>query len=189
MKAKEIALIAIFASLWIAFQISLGPIVGRFRLGPFSLHGVVNLVVGWFLMLTLAEISRKFGRVSIMAIIAAIGTRSVRVQLIEGLIAGAGYALGGILFDMFFFMPVTNNLHGIRRYAYLLVISSISGLTVLFPYLLLELSVLSMPAFFAKTPLYAYSGVKNVIFSALGAALGLLVIPRVKNVHNLQESQ
>jgi len=181
MKAKEIALIAIFASIWIAFQVSLGPIVGRFRLGPLSLHGVVNLIVGWFLMLVLAEICRKFGRVSVMAIIAAIGTRSVRVSLVEGLIVGAGYALGGILFDVFFFIPIINNLRGKKRDVYLLVISSITGLISLFPYLLLELSVLSIPAFIAKTPLYAYFALKSVIFSALGATLGLIILPQVKN--------
>jgi len=180
MKAKEIASIAIFAAIWIAFQTSLGPIVGRFQLGPLSLHGVVNLMVGWFLMLILAEICGKFGRVSVMASIAAIGTRSVRVSLAEGLIVGAGYALGGILFDALSFISIKNNLRGKKRSVYLLTVSSITGLTALFPYLLLQFLVLSMPAFIAKTPLYIYFAVKNIVFSALGAYLGLLLLPRVK---------
>jgi len=182
MKAKEIALIAIFASIWIASQNSLGPVVGRFRLGPLTFHGVVNHVVGWFLMLILAEVCRKFGRVSIMASIAAIGTRLVRISLAEALTAGAGYALAGILFDVLFFMPVTNNLRGKKRETYLIIISSITALIALIPYLLSELLVLSIPAFIAKTPLYAWFAIKNVIFSNIGTTLGLLILPQVKKV-------
>jgi hypothetical protein len=47
MDSRDIALISVFAAVWMVAQITLGPIIGRFSVGLVSLHGVVNRVVGW----------------------------------------------------------------------------------------------------------------------------------------------
>lgn len=179
---KDIALISVFAAIWIAAQITLGPIIGRFSIGPISLHGVVNRVVGWMLMLILAEISSGFGRVSGVSLVAAIGTRIIRLSPLTGLVIGAGYALGGFTFDTLFFMPPAMNLGKRSRRLYLLFTSAISGSLAILPYLLFRFSVLGLVAFLALTPIYLFSTFKGILFSIVGTSLGLSALPRIKSV-------
>ncbi len=179
---KEVALISVFAAMWIAVQITLGPIIGRFSLGPVSFHGVVNRVFGWMLMLILADISDVFGRVSTMSLIAAIGTRIIRLSPLTGLITGLGYALGGFIFDVFFFVPPADDPKTSSRRLYLLASSAISGFLAITPYLIFRLYVMGVTAFIALTPIYAVSTVKGVLFSIAGTSLGLSILPRLDYV-------
>jgi len=68
------------------------------------------------------------------------------------LIGGAGLALGCILFDALFFMPVMNNL----------------------------LEKKDVYRIYCQNSFYAYFAVISLIFNAIGATLGLLVLSRVK---------
>jgi len=52
--------------------------------------------MGWFLMLVLAELTNRFGRVSLMATIGAFATRMLRYTAVLYVwTVGLGYALGG----------------------------------------------------------------------------------------------
>lgn len=178
---REFALISIFSSFWIASQLSLGPIIGSVSVGPISLHGVVNRLVGWLVMLVLAELSGKFGRVSIMASIVAIVTRIIRRSAsLYVLVVGLGYALGGLTFDILFFLPIMNKLEGKKRKIYLLCISTISGVIASAPYLIYRLSVLGFSGFIALSPVYIQSTVKGIIFSFLGTLFALSFSSRIK---------
>ena len=94
MDSRDIALISVFAAVWMVAQITLGPIIGRFSVGPVSFHGIVNKVVGWMLMVVLAYRSGRFGKVSTMTLIASLGTRIIRSSPLSGFVTGVGYALG-----------------------------------------------------------------------------------------------
>jgi hypothetical protein len=132
-------------------------------------------------MLLLAELTGKFGRVSIMAAVAAAATRTVRRSAsLYVWVLGLGYFLGGLTFDLLFFMPIANNFEGKTRKAYLLTISILSGLVVLIPYLFFKLYTLGIYAFIAFIPKYAYSTVKGSILSFLGTFIGLSVLSKIK---------
>ena len=49
---KELALISVFSSLWIVSQIYLGPIIGQIT----HVHGVIQRMFGWLLMIILARL-------------------------------------------------------------------------------------------------------------------------------------
>jgi hypothetical protein len=184
-KVRDLALVSIFSSIWIASQFTLGPIIGRFSIGPVSLHGVVNRVVGWMLMLILADSSARFGRVSAMSLIAALGTRIIRLSPITGLAVGAGYALGGITFDAILSNRQTMSLRGDLKKVLPLSASAISGALAIAPYILLKLSVLSLDAFLVLAPIYIVSTIKGIFFSLVGTSLALSILPRVKAVSGL----
>lgn len=180
MRTRELALVSIFSALWIAAQFTLGPILGRFSIGPVSLHGVVNRVVGWMLMLVLADISGMFGRVSVMAVIASLATRLIRLSPLTGILVGIGYSLGGIIFDVIFFR-VSSRMGGVRsRTIVLLVASIISGTLAMGPYIFFKFLILSRDAFLVLSPVYAVSIIKGTIFSVIGTILGLSMRARVK---------
>ncbi len=180
---KEFALISIFSSFWIASQVTLGPIIGSISVGPFTLHGVVNRLVGWLVMLILAEFTGKFGRVSIMASIVAIITRVIRRSAsLYVLVVGLGYALGGLAFDTLFFLPFMSTLKGKKRKIYLALISIISGAVASTPYLIYRFSVLGSAGFIALSPIYIQSTVKGVIFSLLGTLFALSFSSRIKPI-------
>ena len=181
LSSKEFALISIFSSFWIASQLTLGPIIGSIPVGPFSLHGVVNRLVGWLVMLVLAELTGKFGRVSIMASIVAIITRVIRRSAsLYVLVVGLGYALGGLAFDTLFFLPVMRTLQGNKRKIYLGLISIISGAIASTPYLIYKLSVLGYTSFIVLSPVYLTSTVKGIVFSLLGTLFALSFSSRLK---------
>ncbi len=180
LSVREVALITVFASLWIGAQVSLGPLVGRFSFGPISMHGVMNHLVGWYLMTVMAAYCGRFGRVSFLALIAAIGTRIIRASLIEGVLVGLGYALAGLLFDLLYFMPPVREEQDRGRRIYLLAVASATGVATLIPFLAFRFYLLGPLAFIVLRPSYGFSAAKNLVFSLLGTSLALSTLPMIK---------
>jgi len=177
LNTKEIALVSVFSAVWIAAQISLGPIISQIT----GIHGVIQSLVGWLLMLIVAELTGKFGRVSIMAAVAALATRMIRTSpALYIWVVGLGYALGGLTFDLLFFIPVVNNLEEKGRKAYILTISLISGVVANVPYVLFKLFTLLIPAFLIWIPTYVPLAVKDLILNVLGVIVGLSILPLIK---------
>jgi hypothetical protein len=172
LSTREIALISVFSAIWIGAEMTLGPIVGRFTLGPLTMHGSVNRVLGWFLMLLLAKLTGRFGRVSVMSLVASLGTRVTRLAAVEGIIVGAGYILGGFVFDALYFTLSRARATDPKK-AELLVISIMSGTSAILPYLLLKLSVLGIAGFLIFSPQYFYSALKGTMFSIIGVFGGV----------------
>jgi hypothetical protein len=183
---RELAFTAVSASLWISAQIALGPSIGRFSFGPVSMHGAVNHVVGWFLMVVTAALLRKFGMVSIMASVAAVGTRMIRVSALEGMLAGLGYICAGVFFDILFFSLKLDNLRGFRLRGLTIFIAASSGVSSLIPYLFFRLYVAGPAVFTTLVPLYILSIIKNIFFSSAGAYLALLALPRLTSLYMQQ---
>ncbi len=73
-ETKELALISVFSSFWIVSEIYFGPMISQLT----HIHGVIQRLIGWFLMLILAELTGRFGRVTAMVIAASIATRIIR---------------------------------------------------------------------------------------------------------------
>ena len=115
-----------------------------------------------------------------MAAIAALVTRVIRASPLEAVTVGAGYAVGGLVFDALLYVPILIALR--RKYPskYFIMASLVSGTSAIVPYLLLNLSVLGSSAFLSLVPLYVYSTVKGTILSLLGTVLGLAVSPRLR---------
>jgi len=179
-RAREIALISSFSAIWIASELYLGPMVGKISVGSFSFHGSVNRFVGWALMLILAEHSRRFGRVSSMSAISAIGTRFGRTNLVEGLFVGLGYFIGGLTFDALYLLTSKIGLAG-RKVA-LLLIAFVSSTFAMLPYIFFRLAILGPIAFTALAPVYVYSTLKGVGFSLLGVLAAVAIVPRLKKL-------
>jgi len=168
---KSLAMATVFSSLWIAGQLVLSPMVGRLSLGPLNLHGVVERVLGWFLMATMTWLTARFGRITLMASVAAIGTRLFRPPSFESITVGAGYALGGLVFDFLYFRTRAHRSQD--RFANRFWIVLFSAMSASAPYLLWKVSTLGLPAFFLLSPLYALDVAKGLVFSSIGATLGL----------------
>lgn len=173
---KELALISILSSLWIVSQLYLGPVISQIT----RVHGVIQRVFGWFLMLALARLTGRFGRVTVMVAIASSATRIIRPGRVYSLFVGLGYAIGGLTFDLFYFLPTTKKLEGRTKKAYLLSISVLSGAVALIPYLLFQLSVLGFYGFLIWLSLYVYNMVKSVALSVLGTLIGISVLPQIE---------
>ena len=140
-------------------------------------------------MLVLAELTGKFGRVSIMASIVAIITRVIRRSAsLYVFVVGFGYALGGLAFDTLFFLPVMNTLRGKKRKIYLVLISIISGAIASAPYLIYRFSVLGPAGFIALSPLvYIPNTIKGVLFSLLGTLFALSFSSRIKPIWSVSK--
>ena len=182
---RELALISAFSALWIAAQDTLGPPIGEIT----GVHGAVQRFLGWLLMLLLAELTERFGRVTLMSVVAALATRMIRrsASLYPWVLA-SGYVLGGLVFDLLFFIsfPWTKELNGNAKRSYFLLASLISGVFVLRPYLLFQLYTLEGQVFTASLPIYAYDLVKGTILSIFGTFIGSSIAPRIKGaLHNL----
>jgi len=132
-------------------------------------------------MLILANGSGVFGRVSIMALVASLGTRLIRLSPLTGIIIGVGYALGGLIFDIMFFGLYTRKGKVRSGTIILLAASIISGTFTMAPYVIFKFLILNTEAFVALTPVYAISTLKGTIFSVVGTIIGLSIIPRVKS--------
>lgn len=171
---KELALVSVFSSLWIVSQLYLAPIIHH----TIQVHGVVQRVVGWFLMLILAELTGKFGRVTIMSVTSSIATRIIRMGSVYSLFVGAGYALGGFIFDLLF--SILKRI-GKLSSRYILFISLLSGAAALLPYLLFKLSVLGFYGFTLWIPYYIYVAAKGILLTVAGTTLGLSILPKIKN--------
>jgi len=173
---KELALISVLTSLWIVSQLYLSPVIFQIT----RQHGVIQRVMGWFLMLTLASLTGKFGRVTAMATIASLATRIIRVGSPYSWFVGLGYALGGLTFDLLYFFPPAKNLKWGTKRMYLLVISLVSGTIALIPYILFKFSVLGFYGFLVWIPLYAYTAIKNVALNVLGTSIGISALPQIE---------
>jgi len=174
---KELALISVFSSLWIVSQIYLGPVISQVT----HIHGVIQRVMGWFLMLTLAELTGRFGRATAMAAIASLVTRIIRPGRAYAVFVGFGYALGGFIFDLFYFLPIVGRLKGKARVAYILVASAFSGVIALVPNMLFNLWLLTPLGFLMWIPFYLLqSGIKSVALSVLGTLIGVSFLPRLE---------
>ena len=173
---KELALISVLTSLWIVSQLYLGPVISQTT----QQHGVIQRVMGWFLMLTLARLTGKFGRVTAMATITSLATRAIRTGPVYSLFVGFGYALGGLTFDLLYFFPIAKNLKGRAEKTYLLGISVFSGTVALIPYILFTFSVLGFYGFLVWIPLYTYNSIKSVALNVLGTLIGISVLPQIE---------
>ena len=58
-----------------------------------QMHDVVQRVVGWFLMLILAEFAGKFGKVTIMSVTSSIATRIIKMGAYTPYLWGLGMPL------------------------------------------------------------------------------------------------
>jgi len=177
MKTQEVALVSVFSAIWIAAQIYLGPTIG----GITQLHGLTQRMFGWFLMLILAELTGKFGNVSVMSTIVALATRMIRRSASLYIWAvGLGYALGGLMFDFLFFLPIVSDVGGKIRRVYLIFVSLISGVVTSIPYILFKFFTLPSEAFIVWVPTYVPAAIIEVILSILGTVLGVSILPLIR---------
>jgi len=171
--SKELALIAALSSLWITSQIYLGPLVGRLT----GEHGVIQRFLGWLLMLLMARLTNRFGRVTLMATIVSLATRIIRPGALYALFIGLGYALGGLIFDLLYFFSSKEDR---SRKTLLLSISLISGLIASIPYMLYRFAFLGFYGFLMWLPFYLPDLVRGTLLSVAGTLTGLLIIPKVE---------
>lgn len=177
MNTKEIALVSVFSAVWIAAQVSLGPLISQL----IGIHGVIQNLVGWLLMLIVAELTGKFGRVTTMATVAALATRMVHVSpSLYVWAVGLGYAIGGLTFDLLFFIPRVSGLERKIRKAYILPIALISGVIANAPYIFFKLFTLLLPAFIIWAPMYVPFMIKDLILNVLGTSIGFSILPVIK---------
>jgi len=130
-------------------------------------------------MLTLAELTGKFGRATMMAAIASLASRIIRPGRIYSLFVGFGYALGGLAFDLLYFLPITEKLEGRKKKAYSLGISVVSGAVALIPYYLIyRLWVMSSEGFIIWISLNIPRMINSVVLNVLGTLIGISLIPK-----------
>jgi len=174
---KDLAFISVFSAVWIVSQIYLGPWIGQIT----RQHGVINRLVGWLLMVVLAELTGRFGRISFMSTIAALATRIVRRSTsLYALTVGLGYALGGLVFDVLYFLPFSSNLKGRSRKIYILICSVLSGMVASVPYLIFKFYMLGPYGFLALSPMYMYSLIKGTLLSFFGSFISLSFLPKIE---------
>ena len=177
MNTKEIALISVMSAVWASTQIYLGPTIGQIT----HVHGVVMNFLGWLLMPILAELTGKFGRVTVMASVAALATRFARrTAALYIWVVGFGYAIGGLTFDLLFFIQSADKLNGKSRKGYLLTTSLISGFVANVPYVLFQLILLLPPAFFVWLPTYVPLLAKDLILNISRTTAGLSILTLIK---------
>lgn len=169
----DLALIALFSSLWITSQIYLGPLIG----GLTGQHGVIQRLLGWLLMLLMARLAGKFGRVTLMAIVTSLATRIIRPGPLYALFVGLGYALGGLIFDLLYFLlPKALN----AEKACILIISLISGVVASMPYMFYRFAFLGFYGFLIWFPFYLPDFIKSMLLSVAGTLTGLFIYPRIE---------
>lgn len=171
--SKDLALIAVFSSLWTTTQIYFGPMIGALT----GQHGVIQRFVGWFLMLLMARLTGRFGRVTLMAAVTSLVTRMIRPGQIYALFVGLGYALGGLTFDLLYFLPRGDQE---TKKSYVLTAALISGIIASIPYMLYRLVFLGLLGFLTWFPLYLPDFTRSVALSIAGALAGLLCLPRIE---------
>jgi hypothetical protein len=133
-------------------------------------------------MLVLANITGRFGNVSIMSSVASLGTRIIRVSALSGLVTGIGYSIGGLCFDILFFLPNSFNKDLLRKESYIIGATIISGLITSLPYLFYKYLFLSPDSFRLYVPVHTLSTVKGVLFSIVGILMGLKMLNRLENI-------
>lgn len=176
-ETKELALISVFSSFWIVSEIYFGPMISQLT----HIHGVIQRLIGWFLMLILAELTGKFGRVTAMAIIASIATRIIRPMRIYALFVGAGYILGGFIFDILYFFFRKRVCKRGCVGLYILGISVFSGTIAIIPYLTFKLLNLGMIGFMLWFPFYVPKMIKSIILNVIGTSIGISILPKIQS--------
>ncbi len=171
--SKDLALVALFSSLWITSQIHLGPLIG----GLTGEHGVIQRFLGWLLMLLMARLTGKFGRTTLMAAITSLATRIIRPGPLYALFVGLGYALGGLTFDLLYFL--LPKAFGAKR-TYILIISLISGTIASIPYMFYRFAFLGFYGFLIWFPFYLPDLIKSILLSAAGTLTGLFISPKIE---------
>ena len=176
MNTREIALVSIFSAVWVVSQVLVGPVAHTS-----TLHGLVQRFMGWFLMLVLAELTNRFGRVSLMATIGAFATRMLRYSAALYIwTVGLGYALGGVAFDALFFLPRSDRIRGTSRTIYLVIASLLSGMVAIVPYTLYRLVSIGPTAFLFWLPGYVSREAVNIGLNVLGTLMATVIVPRAK---------
>ena len=130
-------------------------------------------------MLALAELTGKFGRVTMMAATASIATRILRPGRLYSIFVGFGYALGGLTFDLLYFFPLGKKLGKKTWKIYLLGISVLSAAVSFVPYLLYKFSVLGPYGFLGWIPFYIFSMVRSIALTVVGTTIGISVMPQI----------
>jgi hypothetical protein len=161
--------------MWIVMQIYLGPMIGQLT----QIHGIIQRMFGWFLMLILAKLTGRFGRVTTMTIIASLATRIIRPGPIYSLFVGLGYAMGGFTFDLLYTFSF-DYLENRSLKIYLLGISIFSGIIAFIPYLLLKFSSLGFYGFTIWIPFYSISMLRSLILNVLGTSIGISILPQIE---------
>lgn len=177
---KELALVSVLSSLWIVSQIYLGPIISQIT----HVHGVVQRLFGWFLMVILVGFTGRFGRVTLMASISSAATRMIRPGRLYAIFVGLGYALGGFTFDLLYHMAPARMLRSDDWTAklYISLISAVSGVIASIPYILFKLSFLGPYGFTLWLPFYMPRMFKGVALSILGGLVGITILPKIENL-------
>lgn len=171
--SKDLALVAIFSSLWITSQIHLGPLIGRLT----GEHGVIQRFLGWLLMLLMARLSGKFGRTTLMAAIVSLATRIIRPGPLYALFVGLGYALGGLTFDLLYFLfPKALRINRVG----ILTISLISGIFASIPYMFYRFAFLGFYGFLIWFPFYLPDLIRSILLSVAGTLTGLFISPKIE---------
>jgi len=114
-----------------------------------------------------------------MSAISAIGTRFGKIDVVEGLFVGLGYFIGGLVFDVLYFL---SRIGFYKGKVALLLVALISGTSAMLPYLAFKLMVLGPQVFTALAPVYFYSTLKGVLFSLLGVFAAVPLFPRLKKL-------
>jgi len=115
-----------------------------------------------------------------MASIASSATRIIRLGQVYSLFVGFGYALGGLIFDLLYFLPAAKNLKGWAKRTYLLGISAFSGAVALIPYLFYRFYLLGFYCFLLWVPFYTPDMVISVALSVLGTSIGMSILPQIE---------
>lgn len=173
LSTRDIALVAAFSAIWIASQTYLGPTISLIT----GVHGAIQRFVGWLLMVIMARITGRFGNVTIMAAVSSLATRISRSIQVYALFVGLGYAVGGLTFDLLYFLPKNPKDAGKK---YTIFVSLVSGVAASIPYMLLYFFTLGFYGFLIWFPTYLPNLVKSVGLSILGALTGLSVLPLIE---------
>jgi len=179
---KEIALISVSSAVWIVAQVYFGKYLGSLT----HVHGIVNRLIGWLLMVIVADLTRRFGRVTAMTAVSVLATRMARTARnpFEAAIVASGYFLGGLVFDMLFSLYRGDEKEGKKRRIftlYILFSGLISALVASSPWLLYKISFLGFYGFLAYfLSLGAFSTAKQIVLSVLGTSIGLSILPQIR---------
>ncbi|MBO3809836.1 MAG: hypothetical protein FGF50_09635 [Candidatus Brockarchaeota archaeon] len=173
LSTRDIALVAAFSAIWIASETYFGRTISLIT----GVHGVIQRFLGWLLMLIMARITGRFGNVTIMATVSSLATRISRSMQIYALFVGLGYAVGGLAFDLLYFLPKNQKRHSKK---YTIFVSLVSGVAASMPYVFLYFFTLGFYGFLIWFPTYLPNLVKGVGLSILGALTGLSVLPLIE---------
>ncbi|MBO3798412.1 MAG: hypothetical protein QXO47_02590 [Thermoproteota archaeon] len=170
---RDIALVAAFSAIWIASETYLGPTISLIT----GVHGVIQRFLGWMLMVIMAKIAGRFGNVTIMATVSSLATRIFRSMQVYALFVGLGYAVGGLTFDLLYFLPGSQKNIGKK---YTVFVSLVSGTVASIPYMLFRFFILGFYGFLIWFPIYAPDMAKSIGLSVLGALTGLSILPLIE---------